>query len=336
MPTVVRDDKYRDVIPKISEEAYQALKLSITEHGMLYAIVLDSEGAIVDGHNRHRAYLELATEGINVELKTRALDFTDEAAAKSYIRASNIARRQLTGKQRRKVINDELLADPESSSRAIAARLGVDHKTVESVRQELEARGEFPHVDTRTDTKGRKQPSSRTRRQEAPQEPQEPEPVNSGHEPIIEPTALDDGNGMDPEAAKDEATRGENSPTETRIGQDGKNYQATKPIDVQPDAVAAAPVPPPDPKREAIREAVRTLLLAVYDEDHWIEKLAEEKHYEGKDFDMDQFEEGVDEKLLELVYDKVSEVVHSFHWHSKFWEWLGLKEIKAKRQPRSH
>ena len=35
----------------------------------------------------------------------------------------------------------------------------MDHKTVQSVREERETRGEIPHVATKTDTLGRKQPA---------------------------------------------------------------------------------------------------------------------------------------------------------------------------------
>jgi len=43
--------------------------------------------------------------------------------------------------------------------RATAKVVGVDHKTVAAVRSEGEGRGDFPHVEERTDTKGRKQPT---------------------------------------------------------------------------------------------------------------------------------------------------------------------------------
>src|SRR5262249_46004468 len=40
---------------------------------------------------------------------------------------------------------------------------GVHHSTVGSVRASLEGRGEISHVETRTDTKGRKQPGRKSR-----------------------------------------------------------------------------------------------------------------------------------------------------------------------------
>jgi hypothetical protein len=215
---VTRDDKYSDVIPKISEEAYQALKASIAEHGeMLSAIVLDSEGVIVDGHSRHRAYLELGTEGINVELKTRVLDFADEAAARSYIRAVNIARRQLSTKDKRNLIDAELRDNPSDSNRAIAIRLGVDHETVGARREKLEATGGIRQL---TETKGRdgrrRKRTRQTRRQAAEPKPADDEPAqdaeagNSDQDPeitepdsdaaAVEPEPIE-GNGVDPTEA---------------------------------------------------------------------------------------------------------------------------------------
>ncbi len=53
-------------------------------------------------------------------------------------------------------------ASPEKSNRQIAEAVRVDHKTVASVRAKKEARGEIPHVETHTDTKGRKQQAHKT------------------------------------------------------------------------------------------------------------------------------------------------------------------------------
>jgi hypothetical protein len=52
-------------------------------------------------------------------------------------------------------------AQPEKSDRQIADTVKVDHKTVGAVRAEQEARGEIPHVETRTDSMGRQQPAKR-------------------------------------------------------------------------------------------------------------------------------------------------------------------------------
>jgi len=62
------------------------------------------------------------------------------------------------------VIAKILKAKPEQSNRQIAKQVKVDHKTVGAIRAEGEGRGEIPHVEARTDTKGRKQPSAKPKK----------------------------------------------------------------------------------------------------------------------------------------------------------------------------
>lgn len=47
------------------------------------------------------------------------------------------------------------------TSRKIARRLGVDHKTVGSVREEMETGGEIPHHDERVGADGVEQPATK-------------------------------------------------------------------------------------------------------------------------------------------------------------------------------
>jgi hypothetical protein len=68
----------------------------------------------------------------------------------------------LTAEQKREVIAALLREDPTRSNRATASLAKVDDKTVGSVRRDLEGRAEIPHVDKVVDTKGRRQPTSKT------------------------------------------------------------------------------------------------------------------------------------------------------------------------------
>jgi hypothetical protein len=90
----------------------------------------------------------------------------------------NIRRRHLKPEERRDLIAKLLKADPEQSNRQVAEQVGVDHKTVASIRTEAEARGEIPHVETRTDKQGRQQPAKKAR-------PAPPPPVGE----VVMPTA---------------------------------------------------------------------------------------------------------------------------------------------------
>jgi hypothetical protein len=75
--------------------------------------------------------------------------------------SKNLHRRHLTPEQRRRVIAAVLKQDPKRSDRRVAEETRTDHKTVGKVREQLEGRGEIPHVDKRSDSKGREQPAAR-------------------------------------------------------------------------------------------------------------------------------------------------------------------------------
>ena len=69
----------------------------------------------------------------------------------------NVHRRHLNAEQKRELITKVLKLQPEKSDRQIAKEVGVTNKTVGVARRKAELREEIPHVETRTDTKGRKQ-----------------------------------------------------------------------------------------------------------------------------------------------------------------------------------
>ena len=73
----------------------------------------------------------------------------------------NVHRRHLTPEQKRDLIAKLLKAQPETSDRTIGKAVKADGKTVAKVREELEQCAEIPHVETRTDSKGRKQQAKR-------------------------------------------------------------------------------------------------------------------------------------------------------------------------------
>jgi hypothetical protein len=80
---------------------------------------------------------------------------------RAYVLSVNAHRRHLTAAEKRETIARLLKADPARSDRATSKITNVDHKTVASVRNELEGRGEIPHVSTRGDAAGRQQPVRR-------------------------------------------------------------------------------------------------------------------------------------------------------------------------------
>ena len=71
----------------------------------------------------------------------------------------NLHRRHLTTEQKRELIAKLLKAKPEQSDRQIANQIKASPTTVGKIRKESEDAGDVSKLDTRTDTKGRKQPS---------------------------------------------------------------------------------------------------------------------------------------------------------------------------------
>jgi hypothetical protein len=84
----------------------------------------------------------------------------------AYVVSANIHRRHLTAEDKRKLTAKLIKAKPKASNNAISKLAKVDDKTVAKVRREMEGRSEFPNVETRTDTKGRRQPAHKPRSKE--------------------------------------------------------------------------------------------------------------------------------------------------------------------------
>jgi ParB-like chromosome segregation protein Spo0J len=143
------------VFPMMSDDELAELMIAdIEKRGLQDPIVL-LEGQILDGRNRYAACVKLG-----IEPKTVEYDGDDAAA---FVISKNLHRRHLTQAQKAEVVEKLLAAQPERSDRAIGRLAHVDHKTVAARRTELEDRGEIPHVETRSDTKGRSFPARRAR-----------------------------------------------------------------------------------------------------------------------------------------------------------------------------
>ena len=96
----------------------------------------------------------------------------------TYVLSRNVHRRHLTSEQKRQAIAAFIKADPTTSDRTVAKELGVDNKTAAKVRADLEAREEIPHVPTRTDSAGRKQPATKRKPTPKPEATAKPEPID--------------------------------------------------------------------------------------------------------------------------------------------------------------
>ena len=137
------DGPYQLLDP-LSPEDFAALEADIFERGVMVPIELDEDGNVLDGYHR---LLICEKHNITDYPKVIRRGWTEEQK-RTHSRRMNLARRQLSRNQKRRLIEDELRETPTSSNRKIGKLLGVDPKTVASARTRLAAGGEIPHVTT--------------------------------------------------------------------------------------------------------------------------------------------------------------------------------------------
>jgi len=183
-----------DLLPLMSGDELRALSEDIKENGLQTPITVGRERVeetgewsyrLLDGRNRLDA-IELAGFstiaasrsrgrasrrregmdcgldlflGLDGETAINHVPMPDDPYA--YVVSANIHRRHLKPEQRQGLLIKLVARAPEKSDRQIAKEVGVDHKTVASARAKGEDVGKIPHVETRTDTKGRKQPAKK-------------------------------------------------------------------------------------------------------------------------------------------------------------------------------
>ena len=66
------------------------------------------------------------------------------------------------------IVQQLLAENPDQSDRQIAKAAGVHHSTAGKIRRQAEAKGDVATIATRTDSKGRKQPSSKPSKKAPP------------------------------------------------------------------------------------------------------------------------------------------------------------------------
>ena len=131
------------LLDPLHAEDLAALEADILERGVLVPIEFDEHGNVLDGHHR-LAICE--KHGITDYPRIVREGWTEEQK-RTHSRRMNLARRQLSRDQKRRLIEDELRETPTSSNRKIGKLLGVAPKTVASARARLAAGGEIPHVE---------------------------------------------------------------------------------------------------------------------------------------------------------------------------------------------
>jgi hypothetical protein len=173
------------LFPRMTADELFALSKDIAANGLRMPIALLCTGAqgekcqLIDGVSRLDA---MERAGIRFELRYHhrrrrgpwswsfetGIDapgapvvLTDPDEVVPFIISTNAHRRHMTAADKRKAIAKLLKMVPGKSDREIGRIVKADGKTVAVVRAEEEARAEIPHVETRTDAKGRKQPAKK-------------------------------------------------------------------------------------------------------------------------------------------------------------------------------
>jgi hypothetical protein len=168
-----------EIFPLMSEPELKAMAEDIKKNGLQVPIVLcraddrrPNPYSLVDGRNRLDA-MELAGVTFRVFrrpfdkdwdfqiLNNNLIEVTDCRDPYEFVISANAHRRHLTPEQKRELIAKVLKARPEISDRQIAAIAKASPTTAGKVRSELEAKGDVSKLDTRKDSKGRKQPASK-------------------------------------------------------------------------------------------------------------------------------------------------------------------------------
>jgi site-specific DNA-methyltransferase (adenine-specific) len=136
-------------LPKANDVEYQALKASIATFGLIQRVIVDETGSIISGRLR-----KLACQELGVACPTEVIAVSPEQREQLAFEL-DFCCKQLTRSDKRQAAERLLKANPRNSDRAIGRACGLDHKTVSSVREELEERGEIPQVEQRQGADGK-------------------------------------------------------------------------------------------------------------------------------------------------------------------------------------
>jgi N6-adenosine-specific RNA methylase IME4 len=162
----IRDtSKYR-LMPDMTPAEFEVLKADIARRGVLVPLDVDETGEILDGHQRYRAWVELKKNEPPLIIVREGLSEQEKHA---FVRKNNILRRHLTRDQIRSLIAEQLKETPDWADNRLAEELGVDGKTVGSVREDLEATSEFPKLDRLIGRDGKSRPRKQARERREPE-----------------------------------------------------------------------------------------------------------------------------------------------------------------------
>jgi ParB/RepB/Spo0J family partition protein len=110
-------------LPSLSLDEYEALRESIRENGVIEPVVVDENGAVIDGHHRVKACAELG-----VDYPTRVVNSMSEEQKQDLSLELNMHRRHLTREQKKELA--VALREQGWTQERIAKVIGVERSTV--------------------------------------------------------------------------------------------------------------------------------------------------------------------------------------------------------------
>jgi hypothetical protein len=154
-----------NLLPAMSPDELRALGEDIKQRRMQERVKLLKDGdgrTLIDGRSRLDAHevVGLPTQifGDDGKPNIRFFEVVDlnslGISAEAYVISMNLHRRHLSAEKKGELLDQLIKADPTRSDREIGRDAHVDHKTVGAHRENLEKRGEIPHLEKRNNSQG--------------------------------------------------------------------------------------------------------------------------------------------------------------------------------------
>jgi hypothetical protein len=176
-----------ELFPRLNAKELVSLGEDIRTHGLRQPVVVlrTAEGdTLLDGisrldameqvggfelrRNRRGWEIAILDDDIPMGTDLYGVAVIRDVEPYTYVVSANIHRRHLTSRQKRDLIAKLLKADPSKSDRLIGDMIKADHKTVGTVRREVEATGEIPLLTKTKGADGKDRPARKAKKPTKP------------------------------------------------------------------------------------------------------------------------------------------------------------------------
>ena len=110
---LIINPEYENLVPPISKQDFEELCKSIATDGLFESIWINSNGIILDGHHRYKAFTTLGKDANTIP--TRIKDFTDPLDERKFVIECNLRRRHLQIHERAMLTNELLKIEQEKA-----------------------------------------------------------------------------------------------------------------------------------------------------------------------------------------------------------------------------